>query len=568
MNKAAKIVIGIVGLYLTLMLVTGLAAKFLLSGSQIQAVVSSMGASLPVEVKVGEGDFDLVQWFLFRPAVTIQELSVGNPEGFSEQPLLRADGVSAQVALLPLLSRRMEIRSFTLNQPHLVVERNAQGRTNVESLLEQMSKSEEPPAPENAGPAEGGTELSIESLQLNSGTIEYLGAGEAEAPVRLRDINLSLTNFSADRSCQMALRALLFDGTSSQLTFTGNAGPFGATSVPAQGKFALDLAPADVPASIRRAYAGDLLGEPKASSRVALETDMQGDLLGRLQGKGRLVYTDLELGQNPQHRLALSGEAPLDLTVDKPLSAPAFRLVTEQATLQLGEGRWQGKGELAFDGSRFRGGSSGSIGGVQVSEMLAAFTSSTDAIFGLAEIPSYEIQFTGADADEIRNSLDGRAQIRLEEGRIAIFDLLGTIDRHAKKMLTGEEPAAGETNFTRFATDVTVANRRMTFTNLALESAAAVISGQGVVTFDRELQFDLAALVSGALAQSLTRLTGGTSQTVQVPVRVRGTVDSPRVQPDLGRLVKDQVKQQLEERAKGLLDSLFKKTQEPPPPQQ
>jgi hypothetical protein len=32
--------------------------------------------------------------------------------------------------------------------------------------------------------------------------------------------------------------------------------------------------------------------------------------------------------------------------------------------------------------------------------------------------------------------------------------------------------------------------------------------------------------------------------------------------------VKDQVKQQLEERAKGLLDSLFKKTQEPPPPQQ
>jgi uncharacterized protein involved in outer membrane biogenesis len=526
-----------------------------------------MGASLPVEVKVGEGDFDLVQWFLFRPAVTIQDLSVGNPEGFSEQPLLRADGVSAQVALLPLLSRRMEIRSFTLNQPHLVVERNAQGRTNVESLLEQMSKSEEP-APETAGPVEGGAELSIESLQLNSGTIEYLGAGEAEAPLRLRDINLSLTNFSADRSCQMALRALLFDGTSSQLTFTGNAGPFGATSIPAQGKFALELAPADVPASIRQEYAGDLLGEPKASSRVALETDMQGDLLGRLRGKGRLVYTDLELGQNPQHRLALSGEAPLDLTVDKPLSAPAFRLLTEQATLQLGEGRWQGKGELAFDGSRFRGGSSGSIGGVQVSEMLAAFTSSTDAIFGLAEIPSYEIQFAGADADEIRNSLDGRAQIRLEEGRIAIFDLLGTIDRHAKKMLTGEEPAAGETNFTRFATDVTVANRRMTFTNLALESAAAVINGQGVVTFDQELQFDLAALVSGALAQSLTRLTGGASQTVQVPVRVGGTVDSPRVQVDLGRLVKEQVKEQVMEKTKGLLDSIFNRKQEPPQPQQ
>jgi uncharacterized protein involved in outer membrane biogenesis len=567
MNKAAKIVLGVVGLYLTLMLVTGLAAKFLLSGSQVQAVVSSIGASLPVDVKVGEGDFDLVQWFLFRPAVTIQDLSVGNPQGFSERPLLRADGVSAQVALLPLLSRRMEIRSFTLNQPHLVVERNARGHTNVESLLEQMSKSKEP-VPATSGPTEGGAELSIESLQLNSGTIEYLGAGEAEAPLRLHDINLSLTNFSADRSCQMALRALLFDGVSSRLSFEGNAGPFGATSVPAQGKLAVELAPADVPAAMRRQYAGDLLGEPKASSRVSLETEMQGDLLGRLQGKGRLNYTDLELGQNPQHRLALSGEAPLDLSVDKPLSAPAFRLVSEQATLQLGEGRWQGRGEMAFDGSRFRGGSSGSIGGVQVSEIMAAFTSSADAIFGLAEIPSYEIQFAGADAQEIQNSLHGHGQIRLEEGRVAIFDLLGTIERHAKKMLTGEEPATGQTNFTRFATDVAIANRRITFSNLALDSAAAVINGQGVVTFDQELQFDLAALVSGALAQSLTRLTGGTSQTVQVPVRVRGTVDSPQVQPDLGRLVKDQVKQQVTERAKGLLDSIFNQKQEPPQPQQ
>jgi hypothetical protein len=53
-----------------------------------------------------------------------------------------------------------------------------------------------------------------------------------------------------------------------------------------------------------------------------------------------------------------------------------------------------------------------------------------------------------------------------------------------------------------------------------------------------------------------------------VPVRVRGTVDSPRVQPDLGRLVKDQVQQQVTERAKGLLDSIFNRKQEPPPPQQ
>ena len=225
--------------------------------------------------------------------------------------------------------------------------------------------------------------------------------------MRLHDINLSLSNFSAGRTCQISLDAKWFDGSSSTLAFDGNAGPFSAQSTPAKGALSIVLALAEMPASLRQEYFGDLLAAPE-SSRLSLKTEMQGDLLGKLEGKGNLVVSDLQIGQNAQNRLPLAGDVPLALSVDKPFSDPAFALRTEGASLQLGKGAWQGQANLQFANSRLRGGSRGSIKGVRVEEMLAAFASTQNTIFGAAEIPSYEIEFAGSDAAQIRDSLKGQ----------------------------------------------------------------------------------------------------------------------------------------------------------------
>ena len=76
------------------MLVSGLAVKVLLSGPRIKTLTTSLENRLPVPVSAGEGDFSLAQWFLPRPAITVERLSIGNPEGFSLQSLLQAREVS------------------------------------------------------------------------------------------------------------------------------------------------------------------------------------------------------------------------------------------------------------------------------------------------------------------------------------------------------------------------------------------------------------------------------------------------------------------------------------------
>ena len=555
MKTLVKVAAGIAGLYLLLMLGAGLVAKTMLSGSQIQGLVSSLASDLPVKVSAGEGDFDLAEWFFFRPAVTIQNLTIGNPEGFSERPLLAAKAVSAQVALLSLFQDRIDVRSFKLQEPKLSIERDAQGRTNVEALLDGLSKGQKPET-SSEPPSEGGAALSIESLLLDSGTIEYFGPGQSAPAVRLHDIDLSLSNFSAGRTCQISLDAKWFDGSSSTLEFDGNAGPFSAKSTPAKGALSIVLALAEMPASLRQEYFGDLLAAPE-TSRLSLKTEMQGDLLGKLEGKGNLVVSDLQIGQNAQNRLPLAGDVPLDLSVDKPFSDPAFTLRTEGASLQLGKGAWQGQANLQFANSRLRGGSRGSIKGVRVEEMLAAFASTQNTIFGAAEIPSYEIEFAGSDAAQIRDSLKGRGDMRLDEGRVALFDLLDTIERHMKKLMTGEAAAAGQTDFSRFVSHIEIADQQIQMTGMALENARSQISGQGVIGLrNQALRFDLVTAITGQLAATLGGRTDSTGQArLNVPVQVTGTVESPKVRPDVGRLVKEQAV----EKAKGILDSIFKR---------
>ena len=130
MKAVIKIVVAVIGGAFALMLVTGLIAKAMLSEGRIKDVLGAMESRVPVPVTASGGDFDLAQWFLFRPAIGIDGLSVGNPPGYSETPLLTAGKVYAQVALLPLFSGRTEVHSIRLASPVLTVERGSGGRTH------------------------------------------------------------------------------------------------------------------------------------------------------------------------------------------------------------------------------------------------------------------------------------------------------------------------------------------------------------------------------------------------------------------------------------------------------
>ena len=132
MKTLVKIVVGVVAAYLVMMLVSGLAIQMMVSGSA-ETIREQLEARVPIPVSFGDGSFSLAQWFLFQPAISLRDISIGNPQGFSSNNLLVAREVSTQVAFFSLFGDRIEIRSITLGGPVLRVERNREGTTNLEA---------------------------------------------------------------------------------------------------------------------------------------------------------------------------------------------------------------------------------------------------------------------------------------------------------------------------------------------------------------------------------------------------------------------------------------------------
>ena len=216
---------------------------------------------------------------------------------------------------------------------------------------------------------------------------------------------------------------------------------------------------------------------------------------------------------------------------------------------------------MQYAAGRMKGASKGSITGVQINEMIKAFTSSREAVFGRAEIPEYSVQFSGKDANEIRESLSGQGRIRVEEGRVTLFNLLDNIRRQAQRLFAGAAAREGQTDFTRLASNFEIRGGKILLSGLLLESPASVVEGAGEVGFDQDLSFDLVTDVTGDLAARLGGKPDSSGKArLRVPVKVRGSMNSPQVYPDVAGMAKERAL----EKARGLFDSLLKKKTEPP----
>lgn len=504
----------------------GLAARSLISDSAKDVLVSSLAETLNVPVTVGAAEFDLVEFMKLQPAVSLTEITAGNPPGFQGRHLLEARRMNAQVRLLPLLKRRIEVRSIVFEQPRILVESNAQGVTNIEAFVKGIG-SKEPPsaAAANGSPPR---EVAIGEMRVDGGVIVYGGKPLVEG------INLRVRDFAEGQSARIELGARLFGGTDSRLRLDGRAGPFAADALPLDATLALDIAPAEIPARVRRQRFGTFFGAPGSKARAGLQGALKGDLYGTVSGPAKLMLSDVMIGRDDKHVLPLAGEVPLTFIASRLMSAPSFHLKIPKARLQLGTGEWSGEAEFRLRGTELSGSSRGSIRNVDINELAGAFTTAEGKIYGVAEIPTYSVQFSGRNADQIRDSAAGAGRLTVAKGRIAAIDMLASIQRALNQ---SEEPAAGETPFTTLVSDLNIGQRRLDLSGVLLDSPALRLAGRGAIGFDQSLDFDLEARVTGATARLVNQVARrAQADEAAVPVKVTGTVNSPRVRPDVRKL--------------------------------
>ncbi len=156
-------------------------------------------------------------WSLI-PTIVLRDVSLSNPPGMSRLAMGRVARIEARVALLPLLSRQIEVRGITLVEPDILLERDAAGRANWQFT---------PVVVPSAGPVPASKpttrmQVAIDAVRIRDGRIGWrtnIGVSELLAPM--------LTAAAAGPNEPVALSGTLAAGGFS-VELTGMTGPLAA----------------------------------------------------------------------------------------------------------------------------------------------------------------------------------------------------------------------------------------------------------------------------------------------------------------------------------------------------
>jgi len=230
--KKVLISLGVVVGVLILILVA--LPHFINVNSYKPTLESDLSGALGRNVEIGN-----IQLSILSGGVTVDDVSIADDPAFSKSPFLTAKQLTAGVNLLPLIfSKKLEVRSFTITDPHVSLSRSSSGAWNFSSLG--STNSTKPPASPAPNSASGGISsssgatssapnASVGSLKLVNGTLVVGTAGEEGKTETYSGVNFRASDLS--RVSQFPFKLTANTPGGGTITLDGNAGPLASSDI-------------------------------------------------------------------------------------------------------------------------------------------------------------------------------------------------------------------------------------------------------------------------------------------------------------------------------------------------
>jgi len=232
MRKAGIVVAVIIAVIIGVLLI---APVFINVNQYRPQIQSELQQKLGRQVTLGD-----LHLRLLTPRVRVDNLSVSDDPHFSTgRPFAQARELDVSIALLPLISRKLEIKSLTLRQPDIELVRNAGGVWNFSTIgqpsgaaaqspaapSQRPRSGQKPASPQKPSPQPNANGFQLKNVQISDGQIAITDEQKRQPRAVYSHIDLSLSNFAPGKPFSVSATVHLPGSGTQVVSLDGKGGP-------------------------------------------------------------------------------------------------------------------------------------------------------------------------------------------------------------------------------------------------------------------------------------------------------------------------------------------------------
>jgi AsmA protein len=538
----------IVGGIVVLLFLIILALPFFINVNQFKPTLETK-LGVAMGRKVGIGDIGLS---IISGSVTVKDVSVADDPAFSNSPFLTAKSLDVGVEMMPLIfSRQLNISSFTIQDPEISLQHNANGTWNYSTLgAAGQSKASAPaaaPAPAAGGggaaPTPTAPGFSVDKLKIANGKIIVGTVGSKTKPSVYSNVNLEASDLSY--TTQFPFKLTATGPGNADLKVEGKAGPINQTDT--------SLTPLNATVNVQHLDLATT-GFIDPASGIAGIVDFDGSLGSdgkQMSSKGTVKANKLKASAAGQPS---SVPVTVDYATDYTLKSQAG--VLNQGDVHIGNALAHLTGNYNTSAEPTKVEMKLNAQGMPLGD-LEGFLPAV----GVVLPPGSKLQGGTLTANlTITGPVDKPVivgPVNLSNAKLAGFSLKSKLG--ALSSFTGLGGAGGGSDTEIQTLSANVRNdpsgSKIDNLNLVVPTIGTV-TGAGTVSAAGQLDFKLVAKLAGALG-GISQVAGGAGGIASslmgggakgnssgggIPFKVQGTTSNPQVIPDIGGAMGNMVK--------------------------
>ena len=505
-----KRILTIVGIIVAVLIVIVLALPFLIDANRFKPTLETqISTALGRKATIGN-----IRLSILSGGVRVDDFAISDDPAFSQTPFVTAKQLDAGVALIPLiLSKRLEVSSFTLTEPQVSLIRSKAGEWNF-STIGAASKSSS---------SESSTAISVDKLKIANGVLTVGEVGATGKTRTYQNVDLDASNLSY--TSQFPFTLTLQTPGNGTVKFDGKVGPINpsnAALTPVAAKLdvkSLDLA---------------LTGFVDPASGIAGVVDLTGDIAS--DGSSATVKGSLE-GQKLKFA---PGGAPAKVPVGVDY-ATNYDLKSGAGQLTQGDVHI-GKALAHLTGSYDASGAETSVRmklngqGMSVPDVEGVLPAAGVTLPSGASLQAGSLDLALAITGPV-NKLTITGPVNLSNGKLAGFDLKSKLGALSSFSGIGGGGSNSDTEIQTLKADLRQDASGTHASNLlVIVPSIGTITGDANVSATQQLDCKMTAKLSGALGviSAPVALLGGGKTNGGIPFTITGTTSNPQFRPDLG----------------------------------